>query len=85
MTGGKFHLPKGYRELLDTACEEAVPLGLEVRYTLQGRHPKLHISDDENELTVPFSRSPKANRQAEFGRWKVKHAARRLAAMKGVD
>lgn len=79
MTGGKFKLTKGYREMIEAAREEAGPLGLSVSYTLAGRHPKLHFSDGETELTVPFSSSPRVKMQDEFGRRKARSAARWFA------
>lgn len=78
MTGGKFKLPKGYRETIEAARDEARALGLSVSYTLVGKHPKLLISDGEREIVSPFSSTPRVNMQAEFARRKVRSAARRL-------
>lgn len=76
MTGGKPKLKKSYRDLLAGAHEEADPLGIEVGYILQGKHPKLVLSYGEHEVLVPFASTPRVDMQREFGRRKVRHVAR---------
>lgn len=80
MTGGKFKLPKGYRECLDGAREEAGKFGIGVDYRIIGQHhPKLIFSYGDKELVVPFSCTPRVNMQAEFGKRKARQAARKLS------
>ncbi len=79
MTGGKFKLPKGYRECLDGAREEAEKYGMGVDYRISGQHhPKLIFIYGDRELVVPFSCTPRVNMQAEFGKRKARQAARTL-------
>lgn len=59
MTGGKHHLKKPYRQVMDAARDEADKFGASVDMVTMGRHPRIRLSMGDQIRLIPFAGTPR--------------------------